>query len=100
MVFDAFESVLAMAYAHAGSALSASETATSVHAARGPFKAKLLAALIARRMCDGRGFIYEIHVSGNFVDAAADITTSALDCYAIYKLLSCVIGFEEMGEKC
>lgn len=36
----------------------------------------------------------------NFVYAAADITTSALDCFAIYKLLSCVIGFEEMGEKC
>jgi hypothetical protein len=36
----------------------------------------------------------------NFVYAAADITTPALNCYAIYNLLSCVIGFEEMGEKC
>jgi hypothetical protein len=36
----------------------------------------------------------------NFWYATADITTPALNCFAIYTLLSCVIGFEEMGEKC
>lgn len=39
----------------------------------------------------------------NFVYAAADITTSALDCYAIYKLLSCVIALKKWArnaEKC